>query len=220
MGFFDDLFGNQSDAFDDYENQMRDAAQRYQPWVDRGNQAGSRVFDEYGRLISNPNAVQDQVAAGFNMSPYQQYLLDQITKRMNYNSANTGMTGSGAADRALAAEINNMTGQFENDYINRGLGLYNTGLQGMAGLNEMGLRALDPQSNLLEQAAAARLKSQQSSQGAMANMFGQVGGAIVGGLFGGAAGAGVGSKVGKNAMGGNNMQPSQLPNYNVGNWSY
>lgn len=196
-GMFDPKnFGDNSEAFNKFADAMRGYADRYNGYVDTGNQARDINFDQYKQLINDPNFIQDKVASGFYESPYQKLMQDLVQKRMNYNSANTGMLGSGAANRALQNELTSMTGQFENDYINRGLGSYYRGLQGNDFLAELGLKGLDSQTGLLEQAAAGNLKGDMSANGAQANMWGTV----IGGLTGAASMMGGGGGMG--GMGG------------------
>lgn len=209
-----------SPGFNNFANEMDRASQRYQGYVDTGNKARDMSMDQYSKLISNPNFLQDMVSKGFSESPYQQYITDMTQKRMNMNAANTGMLGSGAANRALSNEINTMTGQFMNDYINRGMGSYSQGLGGLNNLSQMGLSALNSQDPLLEQAAAGRLKGYTSdvetdqrnaemkaNQGN--NMLGTglgIAGGIIGGMYGGPMGASIGSSLGSSvggAMSGN-----------------
>lgn len=169
MGFLDFFGGgtppkyiSNRGAFDQFGNEMDQAATRYGGYVDSGNQARNLSMDEYTKLIQNPNFLQDMISKGFSESPYQNYITDQTQKRMNMNAANTGMLGSGAANRALSGEINNMTGQFMNDYINRGINSYGQGLSGLQGMTQLGFNALGSQDSLMEQAAAARLKGTMS----------------------------------------------------------
>src|SRR5579862_7021597 len=195
-------------AFDQFSQSMQGAANRYNPIIDTGNQARNMSFDQYQRLINNPNAVQDQVASGFYKSPYQKYMQDQVAKRMNYNSANTGMLGSGAANRALQDELTKMTGQFENNYIDRGMQSYGQGLQGLGGLTQLGFQAMGAQDPLLEQAYAGTLKGNmsenetnqrnammeaQNRNSGLGNLIGLAGG-LAGAYFGGPMGASMGSR--------------------------
>jgi hypothetical protein len=245
MGFIGDMFGSgqvstdNSGAYNQFANAMRGLSGNYQPWIDTGNQARGITFDQYQQLMNNPNAVQDKVAAGFNMSPYQNYMENQATKQMNYNAANTGMLGSGAANRALQQELVNMTGGFENDYINRGMQSYGMGLQGMGHLTDMGYQALGDQTAINEGAAGADLQGQMShnqheaSQQARdnsgwGNLIG-TGLAVGGAILGGPAGATVGQQIGRGMTAGSNSMYQPAPSgspmsgsgqYNTGNWSY
>lgn len=184
MSNWTELWGDRSDPYGNFANRMNEVGNQFNPYIDRGQEAGNMIWGQDQRLVNNPNSVQDQIAGGFYLSPYQKYLLDQTTKRMNYNSANTGMLGSGAANRALEQELNNMTGGFMNDYINRGMESYGMGMNNATGLNQMGFDALGQKAGYQETAAAAQLGGDMSRAQGKTNMWGRIGGALAGGAAG------------------------------------
>lgn len=210
-------------SFDDYASSMKDAAARYNGYIDRGNQASTMAMDEYGKNIANPNALQDRIASGYQESPYQKYMQDMVTKRLNYNSANSGMQGSGAANRALMEELTKNTGQFQNDYINRGLGVYGQAMQGLSGASELGFRGLNSQDALLQEAAGGSLKGQMSenetndrnnaSSGGWGSLIG-AGIGLAGNIMSGPAGGMIKGFAGK-MFGGQSSQPT----YGTGGYS-
>jgi hypothetical protein len=210
-------------AYSTYANAMRDRMPVYDSWINRGNWAGDTQQNQTDWLLNNPNALQDQIAAGYQESPWSKYSMDQMTKRMNYNAANTGMLGSGAANRALQQELVGMNGQFMGDYVNRGMDTYKLGYSGLDGLQKLGFDALGQQTNLYDRAAAAELQGQKSKNihdamnpeddgggwlGTGLGIVGGVIGAYFGGPMGASAGYGIGSQVG-NQIDGNGQQKQQ-----------
>lgn len=244
LGFFDKdktlPYTSNKGAFDDYARAMKDAAARYNGYVDRGNEAGGLAMDEYRKNIADPNALQDRIASGFQMSPYQKYMQDMVTKRLNYNSANTGMMGSGAANRALMEELTKSTGQFEDNYINRGLGVYGQALQGLNSTSELGFRGLNSQDALLQESAGGTLKGVMGDnevndknraalaardagmKGNIMGAFGAVAGTYFGGPKGGAAGMEAGQAFGQGSPEGKyqGSMGQSSGGVNTGNWSY
>lgn len=256
MGFLDFFGGgtppkyvSNKGAFDQFGHEMDQMAGRYNGYVDAGNRARDLSMDQYSKLISNPNFLQDMISRGFSESPYQQYVTDTTQKRMNMNAANTGMLGSGAANRALSNEINTQTGQFMDNYINRGMSSYGQGLSGLSGVSQMGLGALGSQDSLMEQGAAARMKGlvneNQTNQmneeaaynarnrgiGNLLGLAGSIGGAFLGGPMGASIGSSIGNAFAGGSGGGGGMAAAmgggQLPTpfsgggtYSIGNWSY
>jgi len=224
MGIFDSIFGGNtphvpdtSKDFYDYSDFMGGKADRYNPWIDAGSRARDMNEGQYARLINNPNAVQDQIAAGFQYSPYQKFMLDQTTDRMNYNAANTGMLGTTQANQSLMDDLLKMTGQFQDTYIDRGMNSYNRGLQGNEFLEQQGMQGMGAQDNLFEQQGAARLKGdlarqqaayqnsvidQQNNNSMWGNILGLAGG-VAGNIFGGPLGGKIGSSIGSWFGGGN-----------------
>lgn len=229
MGFLDSLFGDgdapqvpdTSQGFYDYANFMRNQGSRYNPWIDAGSAARDMNAAQYSRLINDPNAVQNQVAAGFQYSPYQKFMLDNMTSRMNYNAANTGMLGTTQANQSLMDDLLKMTGQFEDTYIDRGMNSYNRGLQGNEFLQQQAQQGMGAQDNLAEQEAAARLKgdtakqqaayenavmNQRNSNNMWGNILGIAGG-VAGDIFGGPMGGQIGSSISRSIGGGNSFSP-------------
>lgn len=139
-------------AADELRKKFEEYAGEYNPYIERGHQAGNQYLDQSQWMIQNPNALQDMIAQGYQASPYQNLLLDMTRKQMNANSANTGMIRSPVAQQALNDRMNEMTGQFMNDYISRGMNTYGLGYGGLNTLNQMGMQGQNARSNLLSQA--------------------------------------------------------------------
>lgn len=235
MGFGDFLGGgvgenpytSNKQAFDQYGQAMGKEKARFDPYFNRGNAAGDQNANAYSRDINNPNAIQDQISKGFSVSPFQQQLLDLATKRLNFNSANSGMMGSGAANRALMEELTKNIGQFQNQYIERGMGVYNRGLQGNDILGQYGLEAGKTQADLAQEEAGGYLKGQMSENetndrnrasnaSRSSNQWGSalgIAGGIAGNIMSGPVGGAIGKTVGGWAGGGGS------PSYGSGGYS-
>jgi hypothetical protein len=187
MSWWSELWGDQSKAFDQYGNDMRGIGQGYNPWINRGNQAGDLLWGQDQQEINDPNFIQNKIASGFYESPYQNNLQNLTQQRLNTNAANTGMLGSGAANSALQDQLLKQTGQFQNDFVNRGEQDYGRGMNSLGDLSQLGLKALGSQSDINSQAAAGNLKGAQSRMAWPSKMWGTIAGGV-GGLasqFGG-----------------------------------
>lgn len=202
--------GNAANAFNQQANQ-------YNPWIDRGNQAGDQLMSQYGQLTQNPNALQNQISQGFYQSPYQSNLINQTTQQMNMNSANSGMLQSPAAQKALNDQISAMTGQFMNDYTNRGMQTYGMGLQGLQGTQGLGFQGLQGQSDLRSQGIGAQLKADQSAGAAGGNMLGMLGGLGMAYATGGLSGLAPMAMGAMSGGGGFSGAGSLMPN--TGGWT-
>lgn len=172
MGFFNNLFGANGQPYSDFANQENSFANEYNPWVNTGQNANNFLYGQYQQNANNPNQLQNQLMNGYQNSPFQQNLLNQTTNRMNMNAANTGMLGSGASNVALGQQLNDMTGQFQNNYVDRGLGIYNNSMQGMQGLDSLGLQALGGKTGMQEAGAIANLKAAQTNNSLWPNVIG------------------------------------------------
>lgn len=213
MGY-EDAYRGYAGAMEDSAGRFEGDRGRYDSWVNNGITSRDQNRGEYNRSILNPNSVQDQVAAGYQESPYQRMLLDRTQKRMNYNAMQTGMGGSGAFNRALQDEMLGMSGQFQNQYIDRGMNTYNRALQGNDLWGQVGFQGLERQDALRalaeqqrSEAAAANLKGDMAASdeeaqdsgsmwGSILGIAGGVVGAIYGGPMGASAGYAIGSGVG------------------------
>ena len=129
----------------------------YDPW----SQGGLSDFQTASRVAqmnaANPQHAVNQLSSSFQNSPYQQNLLNQTQQQLASNAAQTGMLGSQTANLQLANQMNDMTGQFQNQYINQGLGVMNQGLNTLSSsLSPQGLKALSSVNAYQQMAAQAQ----------------------------------------------------------------
>jgi hypothetical protein len=194
MSGFLGLFGDNSDAYNNYAQGMMNMGNNFNPYIQQGMNATNEANQNYQNflnaqqgLMSNPNALQDSIAKGFSMSPYQQSLLGTTTQAMNMNAANTGMIQSPVAQQALNSKLNTMTGQFLNDYVNRGMDTYMKGYGSFNDLANMtnfdrtqGFGAMEDKQSLEDQAQGAALQGSISQQQGLNNFMGDVTGGVAG----------------------------------------
>ncbi len=170
---------SQADAYEQQANQLNQFAQDYNPYIDRGNNAGNLWFDLQQKLVNNPNFLQDQIASGYKSSPYQQQLINDTTRQMNINAANSGMIQSPAAQMALNDRINTMSGQFMNDYLRNGLESYRMGFEGLGGLSQQGIGALQGKGEAMGAGSQAQANAGAASSGGLGELMG----GFIGGFF-------------------------------------
>ncbi len=119
-----------------YQQQMQDLAGGYKPY----QQAGRAGYGMAGGLgayqMMHPAAMQNQLAASFTNSPYQNQILSNTANQMNTNAAQTGMLGSTAQDAALQNSMAGQENQFQQQYIDRGM---QQGDMGEQQLNRLGM---------------------------------------------------------------------------------
>lgn len=206
-----DWLGNQRGAFSDYSDRLADLMHKFDFWSNQGSDANSALAQQYQKLFSNPAFMEDQLASQFQTSPYQKSILSNDTTLMNNNAANTGMLGSGAANKALGSYLNDQVGQFQNQYVTQGLGQYDQGLNVANNIANRGLQALTTGSQYGQESAAGKLQGDRaqdqmwqnmandvgSSLGSVENPMGSMGGGGGGGMMGGGGmGGGLGSLLG------------------------
>ena len=195
---------NSSGAYDNYANQMFGLANKYNPWIDLGWQNQQAASQGAAYNASNPTGMMNQIASTWQTSPYQQNILNKTTGMMNANNANTGMLGSQSANYRLGNELNNMTGQFQQQYIDNGLNQYNRGLGMQQQLGAQGLGALGQQTNLMQEGYLGQVQGANANAQHYNGMMGDaMGMGMMGfGLGGGFGGMGGSQPAGYNSVGG------------------
>ena len=189
-----DWLGNQRGAFDDYSDSLANLMNKFNIWSNQGSAANDALAQQYQKLFSNPAFMQDQLASQFQTSPYQKSILNNDTTLMNNNAANTGMLGSGAANKALGSYLNDQVGQFQNQYVTQGLGQYDQGLNVANNIANRGLSALGTGSEYGQESAAGRLQGDRAQDQMWQNMANDVGSQLgsmenpMGGMSGGGGG--------------------------------
>lgn len=122
--------------------QVPDAVSPYfKPYIDTGNTAMGDVNKEYNQQINDPGAVNAKLGAGYQQSPGYQFKLHQALMAGDNAAAAGGMAGSNQHQQNNIQLANDISSQDFNDYMNRVLGIYNTGVSGKQGLSNQGFNA-------------------------------------------------------------------------------
>ena len=202
MGLFDGLAGIASGIFGLTEDNPADAAGEYldkipetlkpyyQPYIDAGLKAMGIGEEEYSKLISDPSAMYNKIAQGYQESPGFAFEEDQAMRGIQNAAAAGGMTGTPEHQQMAGQMAQNLASKDFNNYLSRALGLYGQGLSGMSGITGLGYQASSGladnlASALISQSQAAYAGQQGQNQamgGGIGDLFGGVGD-ILGGLF-------------------------------------
>lgn len=172
--------GNTAGDYDQYANQTRRLAGGYNPYIHNGTQAGQWMLPQLHQDAANPNSQQDQWAQDFQLSPYQQNVLNSVSHHMQALGANSGMLGSGQLQKALQSQLSTDVGKFQNDYVNRAMQLHAMGLSGLGNVYQTGFGALNNKNQFLDAANQAQLQGNinRDTQGArnFGGLLGTLGG--------------------------------------------
>jgi hypothetical protein len=186
---FGQLFGsgeNPGDAGMDYLNQIQGMLKPYyQPYINAGGQALSTLQNQFGNLLNNPTGMMNRIGSTFQQSPGYQFQTSQALGAANRAAAAGGMAGSPMEQQNIAGTVNNLANQDYYNYLNHGIGMYDQGLQGMQGINQMGFNAT---SSLTDNLMSALMSQAQMAYAGAANQNQTQGGGF-GSLIGGAASA-------------------------------
>lgn len=158
----------------------------FSPYINAGMSALPQLQKQYGNLINNPTGIMNGIGKTFQQSPGYQFQTQQAMNAANRAAAAGGMLGTPQEQQNIAGTVNGMANQDYYNYLNHGLGLYQTGLQGMGDLYHTGYNASsnlgeDLASSLMSQANLAYAGQADQNQ-MMQGGLGDIGGLISGGL--------------------------------------
>jgi hypothetical protein len=196
------------EAANKYLNQIPGAMQPYyQPYMSAGQNALGQLMGQYGQLTGSTGDVYNKLAGGYQESPGFQSALKQALGAAGNQAAAGGMSGTPQAQLQSADVAGTLSQQDFGDYMGRMMGLYNTGLSGLSGINQQGFGANTDYANMLgsllgqQSQYAAMEKAMQNQKrskgfGQLAGGLGALGGFFLGGPMGAAAGYGLGQGIG------------------------
>ena len=165
-----------------YLNQIPGAMQPYyKPYMEAGQNALGQLMGQYGQLTGSTGDVYNKLASGYQESPGFQSALKQALGAAGNQAAAGGMSGTPQAQLQSADVAGTLSQKDFGDYMGRMMGLYNTGLSGLSGINQQGFGANTDYANML-----GSILGQQGQYGAMEKaMRNQQRGQGIGQLFGG-----------------------------------
>lgn len=180
---------NAADSGMPYLNNIEGDTGKYlNPYIQGGQQAYGTLQQQYGQLLNDPTGIMNKIGKTYQQSPGYQWQVNQALGAANRASAAGGMAGSPQEQQNIAGTVNQMANQDYYNYVNHGLGLYQQGLQGEGGLNQMGFGASGQMADYLgnrdeEQAQlayAGQANQNQAQQGQQGAILGGIGSALGG----------------------------------------
>lgn len=224
MGLFDSIFGggDGGSAPNIYGPVKEEITPYYQPYVQAGTDSLGSLQEQIARMYEDPNALYQQLGAGYRESPGYQHNVQSATQAANRAAAAGGQLGSPAEQQALAQQISGMADQDFGNYMNQVSGMYGQGVQGLQGLTGLGYQAgtglADQLANAQYQQAGLNMQQKQMEQAGMSGLFGMagmLGGAALGGPLGAGIGSGIGNFFGGQSSNnaGTSLNPSNYSNY-------
>lgn len=121
----------------------------YQPYMDAGKGSLETLQNQYGDLIGDPGKKYADLGAGYKESPGYQYKLQQALGAQANAQARGGMLGTPQDQTYAMQTANDIASQDFNDYMEKVLGLYGTGLKGNEGIEQQGYEANTNYGNML-----------------------------------------------------------------------
>lgn len=160
----------------------------YQPYMNAGNSALSKLLPELQKLLGNPGEIYNKMASGYKESPgYQQALKAALGASSNAAAAG-GMLGTPMAQSNAMETAQGFASKDFNNYISSLLGLHSQGLSGLSDINKMGFGANTDFANMLGNLAGQKSQYAFAGQDAMnrsksngwADVFGGLAGMLPG----------------------------------------
>ena len=153
----------------------------YQPYMTAGQNALGQLTGQFNQLTGSTGDIYNKLAGGYQQSPGYQSAMQEAMRAVGNQAAAAGLAGSPAAQVSAAEYGGKLAQQDFGDYMTRMMGLYNTGLQGLSGINQMGFNANTDYGNML-----GNILGQQAQYGVLdKSMRNQQRGQGIGQLFGG-----------------------------------
>ena len=127
----------------DFSGHFSGMEQKFDPYYQAGTEGLGTLQEQLAKMYGDPSALYAQLGAGYQQSPGFQYNVDAATKAAQRAAAAGGQLGSPAEQQALAQQVSGMASQDFGDYMNKVLGLYGGGIQGLTGLTGLGFQSAE-----------------------------------------------------------------------------
>jgi len=208
MAFWDSLFGGGEDYGDpqEYLDQIKPMLEQYyNSYIDRGQNAGNTLDQQYNNLLQNPGSIQQMLGSSYQQSPGYQYALDEAMNAATMSAAAGGKLGTTSHQNEAMKTATGLANQDYWNYYNQNADLFNKGLTGTQGMYDTGYNATNQMTqglgNLYGNQANLAYTGQQNQNNAISSLLGA-------GI--GAAGYALGGPMGKMAADGLSslMRPS------------
>lgn len=170
MSFLDNIFGggkNPAEAAQPWLNKIPGVGHEYyDPYVNQGREAGNKTQEEYMRLMNDPTALINEIMQKYHTSESYGQQRDILNKELGATAAAGGVAGTPLDQQNRGTAIQGLLSGDMQQFLSNALGLYNTGLTGEQGKENMGYDASKGLADLLGQnyATSAGLQFQGQSQ--------------------------------------------------------
>lgn len=154
----------------------------FAPYQQAGQDALSKLREQFMGITNDPNAAYNKLAAGYKQSPGYQWQLGQGMNAANNAAAAGGMAGSPQHQQQASTMAEGLANQDFNNYLSQNLGIYNSGLQGLQGLNQQGFGANDQMARIMADLMSQQGQMKFAGQAAQNQSQGSQWGNIFGGL--------------------------------------
>lgn len=193
---------NPADSANEYLDQIPDALKPYfQPYIDRGQESGDKLHNQYGQMTDNPGEFYSNLGKGYKQSPGYEATLREALSGANNAAALGGGGGLGSYghEELAAGAAGDVANKDFEQYINHIMAMFGEGQKGLQHEEDQGYdsstRYGEDIGNVLGQKAqygyagqAGKNANQSNNWSNLFGALGTIGGGIAGGPLGAAAG--------------------------------
>ena len=209
MGLFHSSYKDPAKAAKPYLDRAEQTTRAaYDPYIQRGNEAGQILSNEYDTMLNDPAKIIDYLMSSYEPSAGYQYKQNQLTKSIGNTARAGGVAGTSEHQRQQAEMIDSLLGADMQEWLGNLLGVRNQGLQGYQGWDTQGYNATQneagdlgniygTQSQLAYKGAEQHNANHNDMLQGLMKLFGTIGGSIAGGPIGGAIGNKIGGAFGQ-----------------------
>jgi hypothetical protein len=165
----------------------------YDPYIQQGQQAGSRLGGEYERQL-DPTTFMNDIMGHYKQSEGYQGRRDELMKGMGSAAAQGGYAGTPLAQEQYGQQANKLMADDEENYLQNALKIYGQGISGERDFYDKGYGAsgsladllgsnLSQQAGVAYQGADSQNQQRQALVKGLTDMIAKIGGAAAGGFF-------------------------------------
>jgi hypothetical protein len=152
MSILSKLFNppNPADSAMPYLNQIPGVGHEYyDPFINRGRNAGETVSGQYETLTHDPVALINSIMKSYQPSEGYEFNKNLLKKEMANTAAAGGIAGTPFDQLNQAQNIKGLLSQDQQQFLQNALGLYHTGLEGEQGIENKGFASSNAIADLL-----------------------------------------------------------------------
>ena len=143
-------FKNPAKKAEPYLNQIAPMAkEQYNPYIQRGQEAGNQAYGQYQQMTANPGNFINDLLTGYTPSRGFDFKKQQAEQAMRNSAAAGGYAGT-TADQTRQGELaSSLASQDMYEWLDRVLGQHGQGLQGLGNLQQQGFSGTNDLVNIL-----------------------------------------------------------------------
>ena len=156
MSWLGDFFSGGKDPYKaaaPYLDQIPGQAhQSFDPYIAQGKTADTDLWARFSDMLNNPNKLYDKMAEGYKPSDDYQFKSKEMSQNLSNAAAAGGISGTPYHQEQQGKLTDELLSGDRNDYLQKIMGIFNTGLQGEQGVSNRGWDANKTLTDFLTQA--------------------------------------------------------------------